>query len=83
MNIDDMLNNLQADLDRRLEEYMPRENNTPEVSPSAEDSEDTISCPECGARVASDANFCPNCGENLEFDLSALDDCDCDCGCQE
>jgi hypothetical protein len=72
MNIDDMLNNLQADLDRRLEEYMPRENNTPEVSPSAEDSEDTIFCPECGARVESDANFCPNCGESLN------DDCQCD-----
>ncbi len=72
MNIDDMLNNLQADLDRRLEEYMPRENNTPEVSPSAEDSEDTIFCPECGTRVASDANFCPNCGESLN------DDCQCD-----
>ena len=72
MNIDDMLNNLQADLDRRLEEYMPRENNTPEASPSAEDSEDTIFCPECGARVESDANFCPNCGESLN------DDCQCD-----
>lgn len=77
MNIDDMLNNLQADLDRRLEEYMPRENNTPEVSPSAEDSEDTIFCPECGARVASDANFCPNCGESLN-DYSQCDDDDWD-----
>ena len=78
MNIDDMLNNLQADLDRRLEEYMPRENNTPEVSPSAEDSEDTIFCPECGTRVASDANFCPNCGQSLSDDCQYDDEYDDD-----
>ena len=24
---------------------------------------------------------CPNCGENLEFDLSCLEDEECDCGC--
>ena len=26
---------------------------------------------------------CPNCGENLEFDLSCLEDDECDCGCCE
>ena len=26
-------------------------------------------------------NPCPNCGETLEFDLSCLEDEECDCGC--
>ena len=74
MNIDDMLNNLQADLDRRLEDYMPRENNSTVTAQRTEENEDTIFCPECGSRVAADANFCPNCGQSLCEDCQSDDD---------
>ena len=43
-----------------------------------------ITCPACQNTVTADfdaissgAINCPNCGEKLEFDLSALEDCDC------
>ena len=49
-----------------------------------------ITCPNCDNTITTDFDVissgsiaCPNCGETLEFDLSALEDCDCDCGCQE
>ena len=49
-----------------------------------------ITCDACNNTIAVDFDVissgsivCPNCGEVIEFDLSALDECDCDCGCQE
>ncbi|MGN0578665.1 MAG: CD1247 N-terminal domain-containing protein [Ruminiclostridium sp.] len=45
-----------------------------------------ITCPNCNNTITTDFDVissgsidCPNCGEKLEFDLSALDDCDCGC----
>ncbi len=47
-----------------------------------------ITCPACNNTITVDFDVisagniaCPNCGENLEFDLSALEDCDC-CDCE-
>ena len=43
-----------------------------------------ITCPACNNTITADFDVissgaidCPNCGEKLEFDLSALEDCDC------
>ena len=43
-----------------------------------------VQCPTCGDTICVDESMlcegeidCPNCGEKLEFDLSALEDCDC------
>lgn len=47
-----------------------------------------ITCPKCDNTITVDYEViaeggivCPNCGEPLEFDLSALDEDECDCGC--
>lgn len=47
-----------------------------------------ITCPKCNNTVVVDFDVineggivCPNCGEPLEFDLSTLEDEECDCGC--
>ena len=45
-----------------------------------------VTCPACENTITTDFDViasgsiaCPNCGETLEFDLSALEDCDCGC----
>lgn len=47
-----------------------------------------ITCPKCNNSITVDYDViatggiaCPNCGEPLEFDLSELEDEQCDCGC--
>ena len=47
-----------------------------------------ITCPKCDNTLTVDFDviaeggiICPNCGEPLEFDLSELEDEECDCGC--
>ena len=49
-----------------------------------------ITCPKCNNSLTVDFDViaeggivCPNCGEPLEFDLSELEDEECDCGCGE
>ncbi len=49
-----------------------------------------ITCPACNNSITVDFDViqegslpCPNCGENLEFDLSCLENDECDCGCCE
>ena len=49
-----------------------------------------ITCPACNNSITVDFDViqegslpCPNCGENLEFDLSCLEDDECDCGCND
>ena len=57
-----------------------------------EDDEDLyeITCPKCDNTLTVDFDviaeggiICPNCGEPLEFDLSELEDEECDCGCED
>ncbi len=49
-----------------------------------------ITCPKCNNSITVDFDVisqgtivCPNCGEDLELDLSCLEDEDCDCGCND
>lgn len=65
MNIDEYLNNLQADLDNQLSQFGFGRSQT-----SGQQHEDGFGgfkfCPECGTKVDADARFCPNCGIRLE-----------------
>lgn len=65
MNIDEYLNNLQADLDNQLSQF-----GLGRSQASGQQSEDTFGdfkfCPECGTRVSADAKFCPDCGTRIE-----------------
>ena len=58
MNIDEYLNNLQANLDSQLSNLEIGCNPTNDT-PAEQNS---LFCPECGTKVVADANFCPNCG---------------------
>ena len=47
-----------------------------------------VTCPNCGEEIVVEEEIllcgeteCPKCGEVLEFDFSALEDDDCECGC--
>ena len=49
-----------------------------------------ITCPKCENSITVDFAViqqgvipCPNCGEELELDLSCLEDDECDCGCND
>ncbi|MCI6801814.1 MAG: zinc-ribbon domain-containing protein [Prevotellaceae bacterium] len=65
MNIDEYLNNLQADLDNQLSQFGFGRSQT-----SGQQHEEGFGgfkfCPECGTKVDADARFCPNCGIRLE-----------------
>jgi hypothetical protein len=65
MNIDEYLNNLQADLDNQLSQFGFGRSLT-----SGQQHEEGFGgfkfCPECGTKVDADARFCPNCGIRLE-----------------
>ena len=65
MNIDEYLNNLQADLNNQLSQFGFGRSQT-----SGQQNEDYLGgfkfCPECGTKVDADANFCPNCGTRLD-----------------
>lgn len=61
MNIDDYLNNLQNDLDDQLSRFGVSDQPAGNMF-STEEAEENKFCPECGNKVAADANFCPECG---------------------
>ena len=65
MNIDEYLNNLQADLNNQLSQFGLGRSQT-----SSQQNEDYFGgfkfCPECGTKVDAGANFCPNCGTRLD-----------------
>ena len=65
MNIDEYLNNLQADLDNQLLQF-----GLGRSQASGQQAEEAFSdfkfCPECGTKVDADARFCPNCGTRLD-----------------
>ena len=65
MNIDEYLNNLQADLNNQLSQF-----GLGRAQTSSQQNEDYFGgfkfCPECGTKVDAGANFCPNCGTRLD-----------------
>jgi hypothetical protein len=65
MNIDEYLNNLQADLDNQLSQFGLGCSQTSGQQPE-EGFSDFKFCPECGTKVDADARFCPNCGTRLD-----------------
>ena len=64
MNIDEYLNNLQADLDNQLSQFGLGRSQASGQKP--EEASKFKFCPECGTKVDADARFCPNCGTRLE-----------------
>lgn len=76
MNIDEYLNNLENDLDRRLSEFgmeTSRQASPHLTSPEGGGTDDAMEefkfCPECGNKVAGDAKLCPNCGYRFNADV--------------
>lgn len=76
MNIDEYLNNLQADLDNQLSQFGLSRSQTSGQQPG-EGFSDFKFCPECGTKVEAEARFCPNCGtpfESVEEELGHDED---------
>jgi len=62
MNIDDYLNNLQSDLEDKLNGFGRQVNEQFNNNLNQQEESACKFCPECGTKVEIDANFCPNCG---------------------
>lgn len=73
MNFDDFLNDLNADIERSLNDirgdinniYGTNNDNSNNSNNDTSDEEEVIFCPECGTKNPADSMFCSECGTNL------------------
>lgn len=71
MDLDSLLNNINQDINRQIDEMMNGKVEEPaEEKPQGA----TVFCPDCGAQMPADARFCPNCGCNMEAALAGDDE---------
>ena len=73
MNLDDYLNNLNNDLNQRLQGLTPQSDWQP-ATLNAASQPAVCFCPECGTKIEGKANFCPNCGESLSGESCCSDE---------
>ena len=91
MDIDDYLEQLRNDLDRRFsngnENQRPdsSQESTPREEGQTEDAveEDIIFCPECGCKLPANAKFCFECGCNINGEVEVSPDYGCYDDCEE
>lgn len=74
MDLDSLLNNINQDINRQIDEMMNGKVEEPTEPTEETPQGETIFCPECGTQMPADARFCPNCGCNMEEALAANDD---------